>query len=68
VLLVLVFLSGLLIILIRTGWEDLEYTFLKQGLDQTVAMSPVAIGMLVALQVVQALLLGFRRSHLDNGR
>ena len=55
---VLIVLSGLLTILIRTGQLDTEFTFMQQAMEQTGTQLPVSTGMLVLIQVAQALLLG----------
>jgi membrane protease YdiL (CAAX protease family) len=54
----LVLLSGLLTILIGTGQLDTEFTFLQQQTEQTGTQLPVSPGMLVLIQIAQALLLG----------
>jgi membrane protease YdiL (CAAX protease family) len=55
---VLVTLSGLLTIIIRTGQIDTEFTFMQQQMDLTGTHLPVSTGTLVLIQIVQALLLG----------
>jgi membrane protease YdiL (CAAX protease family) len=55
---VLVILSGLLTVLIRTAQLDPEFTFMQQAMEQTGTQLPVSTGMLVLIQVVQALILG----------
>jgi len=54
----LVILSGLLTILFRTGQLDTEFTFMQQMIEQTATQLPVSTGVLVLIQIVQALLLG----------
>ena len=54
----LVILSGLLTILFRTGQLDTEFAFMQQMMEQTGTQLPVSTGMLVLIQVAQALLLG----------
>ena len=54
----LIVLSGLLTIIIRTGQLDTEFTFMKQAMGQTGTQLPISISMLVLIQVVQALILG----------
>jgi membrane protease YdiL (CAAX protease family) len=51
-------LSGLLTILIRTGQLDTGFTFMQQQMEETGTQLPVSSGMLVLIQIVQALLLG----------
>jgi len=53
---VLVTLSGLLTVLIRTGQLDTEFTFLQQQMEQTGTQLPISTGMLVVIQIAQALL------------
>jgi membrane protease YdiL (CAAX protease family) len=48
----------LLTILIGTGQLDTEFTFLQQQTEQTGTQLPVSPGMLVLIQIAQALLLG----------
>jgi len=55
---VLVTLSGLLTIIIRTGQIDTEFTFMQKQMDLTGTHLPVSTGTLVLIQIVQALLLG----------
>jgi membrane protease YdiL (CAAX protease family) len=55
---VLVILSGLLTILIHTGQLDTEFTLIQQMMAQAGTQLPVSTGMLVLIQVAQALLLG----------
>lgn len=55
---VLVILSGLLTILLRAGQLDTEFAFMQQMLDQAGTQLPISTGMLVLIQVAQALLLG----------
>jgi len=55
---VLVILSGLLTILIRTGQLDTEFTLMQQMMAQAGTQLPVSTGVLVLIQVAQALLLG----------
>ncbi|MBN1449848.1 MAG: CPBP family intramembrane metalloprotease [Anaerolineales bacterium] len=55
---VLVILSGLLTVLIRTGQPDTEFTFMQQQMEQAGTQLPVSTGVLVLIQVAQALLLG----------
>ena len=54
----LVILSGMLTVLIRTGQLDTEFTFLQQMMAQSGAELPVSTGVLVVIQIAQALLLG----------
>ena len=54
----LIVLSSLLTILIRTGQLDTEFTFMKQAMEQTGTQLPISIEMLVMIQIVQALILG----------
>jgi membrane protease YdiL (CAAX protease family) len=54
----LVIVSGLLTILIRTGQPDTQFTFLQQQMEQTGTQLPVSTGVLVLIQIGQALLLG----------
>ncbi len=53
---ILVTLSGLLTVLIRTGQLDTEFTFLQQQMEQTGTQLPISTGMLVVIQIAQALL------------
>lgn len=53
----LIMLSGLLTLLIRTGQLDLEFTFMQQLLDQTGTQLPVSTSTLVLIQIAQAALL-----------
>jgi membrane protease YdiL (CAAX protease family) len=53
---VLVILSGLLTVLIRTGQLDTEFTFMQQQMEQTGTQLPISTGMLVLIQIAQALL------------
>jgi len=55
---ILVVLSGLVTILIGTGQLDTGFTFMQQQMELTGTQLPVSPGMLVAIQVVQALILG----------
>jgi len=55
---VLVLLSGLLTILLRTGQLDTEFTFMKQAIEQTGTQLPISVEMLVLIQMAQALILG----------
>ena len=55
---VLVILSGLLTVLIRTGQLDTEFTLMQQMMAQAGTQLPVSTGVLVLIQVAQALLLG----------
>jgi membrane protease YdiL (CAAX protease family) len=55
---VLVILSALLTLLFRTGQLDTEYTFMQQMIEQTGTQLPISTGVLVLIQIVQALLLG----------
>jgi len=55
---VLVILSGLLTVLIRTGQLDTEFTFMQQQLEATGTQLPISTGMLVLIQIGQALILG----------
>ena len=54
---VLVILSGLLTVLIRTGQLDTRFTFIQQMMAQTGTQLPFSTGMLVLIQIVEALLL-----------
>jgi len=54
----LIVLSGLLTILIRTGQLDTEFTFMQQAMEQTGTQLPISTEMLVMIQIIQALLLG----------
>ena len=54
----LIVLSGLLTILIRTGQLDTEFTFMQQAMEQTGTQLPISTGMLVLIQIAQALVLG----------
>jgi len=54
----LVVLSGLLTILFGTGQLDTQFTFMQQQMQQTNTELPISTGMLVVIQIVQALLLG----------
>ena len=54
----LIVLSGLLTISLRTGQLDTEFTFMKQAMEQTGTQLPVSTGMLVMIQIAQALILG----------
>ena len=54
----LIVLSGLLTILMRTGQLDSEFTFMKQAMEQTGTQLPISIEMLVMIQIAQALILG----------
>jgi membrane protease YdiL (CAAX protease family) len=55
---VLVILSGLLTVLIRTGQLDTEFTLMQQMMKQAGTQLPVSPGILILIQVAQALLLG----------
>lgn len=55
---ILIILSFLLTLLLRTGQLDTEFTFVQQMLDQTGTQLPISTAMLVMIQVAQALLLG----------
>jgi len=55
---VLVILSGLLTILIRTGQLDTEFTFLQQQLEAIGTQLSISPGLLVLIQIGQALILG----------
>lgn len=55
---VLVILSGLLTILLGLGKMDLNFSFLQQQLSQTETQLPMPAGVIVALQIFQALLFG----------
>jgi membrane protease YdiL (CAAX protease family) len=55
---VLVIISGLLTVLIRTGQLDTEFTFMQQMMGQAGKQLPVSTGTLVLIQIVLALLLG----------
>jgi membrane protease YdiL (CAAX protease family) len=55
---VLIVLSGLLTILIRTGQLDTEFTFMKQAMERTGTQLPISIELLVMIQIAQALILG----------
>lgn len=54
----LVIASGLLTVLIRTGQPDTQFTFLQQQMERTGSQLPVSTGVLVLIQIGQALLLG----------
>jgi membrane protease YdiL (CAAX protease family) len=54
----LVVLSGLITVLAGTGQLDTEYTFLQQQMAQTGAELPFSSGVLVLIQIGQALILG----------
>lgn len=54
----LIVLSGLLTILLRTGQLDTDFTFMAQMMEQTDTQLPVSTSTLVLIQVAQALLLG----------
>ena len=54
----LIVLSGLLTVLFGAGKLDTEFTFMQQQMQQTNTELPVPVGVLVAIQIVQALLLG----------
>jgi membrane protease YdiL (CAAX protease family) len=53
---VLVILSGLLTVLIRTGQLDTEFTFMQHQMEQTGTQLPISTGMLVLIQIAEALL------------
>jgi membrane protease YdiL (CAAX protease family) len=55
---ILVIVSGLLTLFLRTGQLDTEFTFMAQMLEQTGTQLPISTGMLVMIQIAQALLLG----------
>jgi membrane protease YdiL (CAAX protease family) len=55
---VLIILSGLLTVLLGTGELDTGFTFMKQQMEQTSTQLPVPAGALVAIQILQALILG----------
>jgi uncharacterized protein len=55
---VLVILSGLLTVLIRTGHLDTGFTFMQQQMEQAGTQLPVSSSVLVLIQIAQALLLG----------
>lgn len=55
---VLIILSGLLTILFRFGQLDMAFTFIQQQMEQTNTQLPVPVGTVVAMQIVQALILG----------
>jgi membrane protease YdiL (CAAX protease family) len=55
---VLIILSGLLTVLIRTGQLDTEFTLMQQMMEQTGTQLPVSTGTLILIQVAQALLIG----------
>jgi membrane protease YdiL (CAAX protease family) len=54
---VMVVFSGLLTMLLRTGRLDIEFKFMQQMMSQAGTQLPVSTGMLVLIQIVQALLL-----------
>ena len=54
----LIVLSGLLTVLFGAGKLDTEFAFMQQQMQQTNTELPVPVGVLVAIQIVQALLLG----------
>ena len=55
---VLVVLGGLLTVFIRTGQLDMEFTFMQQQLEATRTQLPISPGLLVLVQVGQALIFG----------
>lgn len=55
---VLVILGGLLTVLINTAQLDTEFTFMQQQLEATGTQLPISPGMLVLIQIGQALILG----------
>jgi membrane protease YdiL (CAAX protease family) len=55
---VLIILSSLLTVLIRTGQLDTEFTLMQQMMEQTGTQLPVSTGTLILIQVAQALLIG----------
>jgi membrane protease YdiL (CAAX protease family) len=55
---VLIILSGLLTVLIRTGQLDTEFTLMQQMIEQSGTQLPISTGTLVLIQTIQALLLG----------
>ena len=54
----LVIFSGLLTVLVRAGQLDTEFTFMEQLLEQADTQLPISTGMLILIQIAQALLLG----------
>lgn len=54
----LTILGGLLTILVGTGELDTGFTFMKQQMEQTSTQLPIPAGALVAVQILQALILG----------
>ncbi len=54
----LVILSGLLTILFRFGQLDTAFTFMQQQIELTNTQLPIPVGMVVALQIAQALIFG----------
>lgn len=55
---VLIILSGLLTVLLGTGELDTGFTFMKQQMEQTSTQLPISTGAVVAIQILQALILG----------
>ena len=55
---VLVVLGGLLTVFIRTGQLDMEFTFMQQQLEATRTQLPISPGLLVLVQIGQALIFG----------
>ncbi|MGD8403843.1 MAG: type II CAAX endopeptidase family protein [Anaerolineales bacterium] len=55
---VLVILGGVLTVLISTAQLDTEFTFMQQQLEATGTQLPISPGMLVLIQIGQALILG----------
>jgi membrane protease YdiL (CAAX protease family) len=55
---VLVLLSGLLTILLGLGKLDTTFAFMQQQMEQTNTQLPVPVGVIVAIQIAQALLIG----------
>jgi membrane protease YdiL (CAAX protease family) len=53
-----VILSGLLTVIIRTGQQDTEFTFMQQQLEAAGTQLPISPGVLVLIQIGQALILG----------
>jgi membrane protease YdiL (CAAX protease family) len=54
----LIILSGLLTVLMRTGQLDTQFTLMQQMMEQTGTQLPVSTGTLILIQIAQALLLG----------
>jgi len=55
---VLILLSGFLTILVGAGELDTGFTFMNQQMEQTSTELPLSTGALVAIQILQALILG----------